>query len=204
MLSYLIKGLSLGLYAGVLPGPTQAFILSKTIVNGWRRSLPLALVPLVSDLPIALLFCLLFSTLPRNLITIIQIIGGVYLVILGNQTWKMSNSQEKKNDDIERQTGFWQTVGVNLGNPNVYVFWGTIGAPIVLTGWTEKPISGLAFILGMYSVLVLVTAGTILIFGLTGKLPSTEKKMVMKILAIGVIGFGIFQSVTGFLNVLNL
>lgn len=197
MLSYLLQGMSLGLYAGILPGPTQAFILSKTITNGWKRSLSLALVPLVSDLPIALLFCLLIAALPGGFISGIQIVGGSYLIFLGWRTWNVSSEALSAQTAIDPPSGFWQTVGVNLGNPNVYLFWGTIGAPIVLSGWVEHPSHGLAFIIGMYSILVLVTAGTILLFGLTGKLPGEIKGWIMKILAVVVVGFGLYQASRG-------
>ncbi len=202
MLSYLIKGLSLGFYAGVLPGPTQAFILSKTIQNGWRRTLPLAMVPLVSDLPLAILFCLLVSTLPETLIYYIQVGGGGYLIYLGIQTCKTSQEPHGNRTEITLATSFWQTVGINLANPNVYVFWGTIGAPIVLLGWAERPISGLAFLIGMYSMLVVSVAITIMMFGLTGKLPGKYQGWLLKVLAIAVIGFGVYQSTMGVINII--
>jgi threonine/homoserine/homoserine lactone efflux protein len=203
MLSYLIQGLGMGIYAGVLPGPTQAFILSKTIKNGWKNALPLAFVPLVSDLPIALLFCLLVSALPANLLLIIQLFGGGYLVFLGHQTWKAAKVDGTESTQSEQARGFWQTVGINFTNPNVYVFWGTIGAPIVVSGWNQNPATGLAFILGMYTMLVLVVASTILLFGLTGNLPEKAKFWVLGILALIVAVFGLYQFVTGAIKLLT-
>lgn len=204
MLSYLIRGLGLGIYAGVLPGPTQAFILSKTIKNGWKRALPLALVPLISDLPLAILFCLLVSTLPSNLITIIQIVGGGYLVFLGIQTWKSAVQNNEIENEAHQPTGFWQTVLVNLTNPNVYVYWGTIGAPIVLNGWNEQPSSGLAFLVGMYTMLVLSVATMIMLFGFTGHLPNKTKFWIMRILGVAVVSFGFYQTITGVVSLLRL
>ena len=203
MLAYLIKGLGLGIYAGLLPGPTQAFILSKTVRNGWQRSLLLALVPLVSDLPIALLFCLFVSTFSPKIITYIQIVGGAYLIYLGIQTWISTRKDIVEDVKEEEPRGFWQTVGINLGNPNVYVFWGTIGAPIVVSGWGNSPAWGMAFVVGMYSMLILVTAATILLFGLTGSFSGAVRRWILLALAVVVIGFGIYQGFTGILVLLN-
>ena len=202
LIGYLLRGISLGLYAGIMPGPTQAFILTKTIKNGWKRTLPLAFVPLISDLPIALLFCLLVSTLPSEVINVIQVIGGGYLVWLGFHTWKIANAIDEMLAG-EQPMGFWQTVGVNLGNPNVYVFWGAIGAPIVLTGWSLSPLIGLSFILGMYMMLVITVAFTIFVFGLTGKLSPKVKSWLLQILALAVIIFGIYQATTGVIKFLG-
>lgn len=199
---YLLRGISLGLYAGVLPGPTQAFILSRTVKNGWKHTLPLALVPLISDLPIALIFCFLVSTFPDVAIQFIQIAGGVYLGWLGFHSWK-TISKDRESSEPEQSAGFWQTVGINLGNPNVYIFWGTIGAPIVLSGWSTSPVFGLSFIFGMYSMLIITVAATIFIFGLTGHFPSNVKNLLLRGLAVGVIVFGLFQIITGLTRIID-
>ena len=197
MLSYLIQGFGWGVYAGVIPGPTQAFILSKTVKNGWRKTLPLAFVPLVSDLPIALLFCLLISSAPDNLLSAIQVLGGVYLLHLGIQTWKAAEHSEQIDSVQVQPSGFWQTVGINFTNPNVYIYWATIGAPIVLTGWEISPITGMSFIFGMYTLLIMTVGATIMLFGLTGKLPGKARFWIMRILALIVFSFGAYQILTG-------
>lgn len=58
MLPYLMLGGGLAFAAVLQPGPLQAFLLSRTIAHGWKRTLPAALSPVLSDLPIALLVLL--------------------------------------------------------------------------------------------------------------------------------------------------
>ena len=65
---YLTQGIVFGLYAALLPGPFQAFMLSKSLQNGWRHALPLALVPLLTDLPVMLLMLGLLAQVPARLI----------------------------------------------------------------------------------------------------------------------------------------
>lgn len=193
----------MGIYAGVLPGPTQAFILTKTVAQGWKRTLPLAFVPLVSDLPIALTACLLISTLPKVLIDVIQIVGGFYLLFLGIHTLSVSKPADLEGSREVIASGFWKTVGINFSNPNVYIFWSTIGAPIVLTGWELSPLTGLSFVFGMYTALILTVGLTIAIFGLTGKLPEQVRQWIIRLLALAVCIFGISQTVAAFSQIMK-
>src|SRR5262245_41947045 len=82
MLMYLAQGLSLGFSAAVSPGPFTAFLLSQTALGGWRRSLPIAFAPLVSDAPIVAVVLLLLTQLPGWFIRVIEIAGGLLLLYL--------------------------------------------------------------------------------------------------------------------------
>ena len=64
MLIYLIQGLGYGLAAASQPGPFQTYLISQTLTRGWKRTLPAALAPLVSDGPIILLCVLVLSQVP--------------------------------------------------------------------------------------------------------------------------------------------
>ena len=52
MLLYLILGFALAFAAAVQPGPIQAYLVTQALSHGWRRTLPAAFSPLVSDGPI--------------------------------------------------------------------------------------------------------------------------------------------------------
>ncbi|HEY5996678.1 MAG TPA: LysE family transporter, partial [Candidatus Deferrimicrobiaceae bacterium] len=39
-------------------------------------------------------------------------------------------------------------------NPHPYLFWVTVGAPMILKGWAKDPAFALAFVLGLYVCLV--------------------------------------------------
>ncbi len=71
---FLIQGVAFGLAAAAQPGPFQAYLLSQTLRNGWRATLPAALAPLISDGPIILITFLLLSRMPAWLQR------GLYLV----------------------------------------------------------------------------------------------------------------------------
>lgn len=82
---------------------------------------------------------------------------------------------------------------MNLLNPNVYVFWGTIGAPIVLEGWAKAPALGLSFLLGMYGTLIPVTAAIVALFGTTGQLNPNARRVLRALSALLLLGLGLYQ-----------
>ncbi|MBK7455571.1 MAG: hypothetical protein IPJ46_18150 [Anaerolineales bacterium] len=43
------SGIGYGLAAASQPGPFQTYLISQTLTRGWKRTLPAALAPLVSD-----------------------------------------------------------------------------------------------------------------------------------------------------------
>ena len=80
--SYLLQGAALGITAAATPGPFQAFLINQTLVGGWRRSLPLAFAPLISDPPIILAVILLLNQIPDNFEQLISLAGGAFVLFL--------------------------------------------------------------------------------------------------------------------------
>ena len=66
MLAYLLQGLGYGFAAAVQPGPFQTYVMSQALERGWRRALPAALAPLISDGPIIALTLLVLTRLPPS------------------------------------------------------------------------------------------------------------------------------------------
>jgi threonine/homoserine/homoserine lactone efflux protein len=201
MLAYFIQGFLLGFPASATPGPMQAFLFSQTLKNGWRRSLPLALAPLFSDIPIVLLVVFLLSTLPAWAVSTLQIVGGLFLIYLAwgaLQAGKSAPVQVPPPDTPEH--GLLKASLVNLLNPNPYIFWGTIGGVILLEAWRNSVGSAAGFLLGMYLTLCGGFALFILFFGFVGRADKgdgTIKRGLAYISAVLLFGFGIFQLVRG-------
>ncbi len=82
MLAYALQGLLLGFPAAAQPGSMQAYLLAQTVKNGWRRTLPAALAPLISDGPIILFVLLLLTYMPPLFLSLLQIAGGGFLLYL--------------------------------------------------------------------------------------------------------------------------
>ncbi len=197
MIAYFLQGFLLGFPASATPGPMQAFLFSQTLKNGWRRSLQLALAPLISDIPIVLLVVFLLSNLPAWAISGLQIAGGLFLIYLAwgaFQSGKSSPMQEIQQDTPEH--GLLKASLVNLLNPNPYIFWGTIGGVILLEAWRTSISNAIGFLAGMYLTLCGGFALFIIFFGLIGSADRGDgnlSRWLAYISAVLLCGFGIFQ-----------
>jgi len=80
MLENLVLGGGFAFAAAVQPGPLQAYLLSQVAARGWRRTLPAALAPLLSDGPIALLVLLVLGRLSVGAQQALRAAGGVLLL----------------------------------------------------------------------------------------------------------------------------
>jgi len=85
---YFLQGATLGLSASATPGPFQAFLLSQTLKNGWRHTLPAALAPLISDGPIVFFVLLLLTQTSNSLLDTLRIAGGLFILYLAYGTAK--------------------------------------------------------------------------------------------------------------------
>jgi threonine/homoserine/homoserine lactone efflux protein len=197
---FLTQGIVFGLYAAFLPGPMQAFLLSQIIRLGWKRTLPLALIPLASDGPVMISLFFLLSQLPDWFAHVLRIIGGLFILYLAWDAYQTSKKKvELTTSSIPanfRQASFIKGVTMNLLNPNVYIFWATIGVPTILTGWQISAWHGISFALGFYATMIPMTMLWIMILGTVGYL----KPMVQKILSWAIVGLLVIVGITMIVN----
>jgi threonine/homoserine/homoserine lactone efflux protein len=195
LLLYLSQGAVLGLYAALTPGPFQAYLFAETLRIGWRRALRLALAPLFSDLPALIVIFLAISSLPDAAISVLRVVGGGFLLYLAWGTFQSSRVApgSAAADPQAVPAGFWKAVLMNLLNPNVYIFWGTIGAPIVLEAWQKAPALALTFVATFYAILIPVTAGFIVLFGIPGRLKPGWQNKLLAGLSLLLLAMGVYQ-----------
>ncbi len=82
MTLYLVLGITLGFAASVQPGPFIAYLIAQTLSGGWRRALPAAAAPLLSDGPIAVLALLVLTHVPPGFVRWLRVLGGVFILFL--------------------------------------------------------------------------------------------------------------------------
>lgn len=199
MLQYLIIGITYAFTAVVQPGPFQIFLLSQTLSKGWRRTLPAAFGPLISDLPVIILVLLLLSAVPPHFISILQLAGGIFLLYLAfnaYKTWKNFNSTKPPPIHTDRQT-LLSAVMVNLLNPNPYLGWSLVLGPLLLKGWHQNPSNGIVLLVGFYVTLVLGMVITILFFAAAGKFGARINRVLIGISVIALSCFGIYELWSG-------
>src|SRR5829696_5042588 len=79
---YILQGIGFGFAAAVQPGPFQTYLISQALSKGWKRTLPAALAPLVSDVPIIAICLLVLSRVPIWLQRFLYIAGGLFILYL--------------------------------------------------------------------------------------------------------------------------
>ena len=82
MILHFFQGAALALSGVIMPGPFQAFLLSKYLQNGWRRTLPASFAPMLTDGPIIALVLLILTQLPHGFVDILHIAGGLFILYI--------------------------------------------------------------------------------------------------------------------------
>ncbi len=170
MLSFLSQGISIGFSAGAMPGAFQSYLINTTLSLGWRRSAIAIFTPLLADIPIIFLTVILLGQLPPEVIRIIQLAGGLYLLWTAYGAWKrlragvaLGNVDTNTAPQQQRQT-LLQAVFLIWLSPGPYIFWATINGPLLVKGLNETVWHGLAFVLGFYGTFLGILALYVFIF----------------------------------------
>lgn len=196
MLAFILRGLALGLPAAVQPGPFQAYLLSQTMRNGWRRTLPAALAPLLSDGPIIILVVLILTQLPQWFLRGVQLAGGgfiLYLAWRAFRAFREADFGEPALAEGAQQQSVLEAALMNLLNPNPYIFWGLAAGPILLQAWRISPALGLGFLLGFYGTLIGGNALQIVLFGTARRLGPQVSRALTGVSAVALLIFGAYQ-----------
>ncbi|KKG09600.1 LysE family transporter [Methanosarcina sp. 2.H.A.1B.4] len=154
VVEFLALGAFLGLAAGMSPGPLLAITISETLQHGKWEGIKVAISPLITDLPIILsvLFVLSHLTGYNSIIGIIALFGASYLIHSGIESLKIKKDSIEL--DLEKKDALKKGVIVNFGNPHPYIFWISIGGPIILKSLNTHIWATILFIAGFYSLLV--------------------------------------------------
>jgi len=197
---YLLQGIGYGLAAASQPGPFQTYLISQTLTRGWKRTLPAALAPLVSDGPIILICVLVLSQVPVWMQKILYIAGGLFILYLAYGTYNSWKNFDSRLPSVETgtQQSILKAALMNALSPGPYIFWTLVTGPILLKGWRETPVNGIGFLIGFYATLISSLAALILIFGTAAKLGPKFNRMLLGISAIALTCFGLYQLWLGF------
>jgi len=194
MLTYALLGAAFAFAAVAQPGPLQAYLISQAASHGWRRTLPAALSPLLSDGPIVVLAVLVLSRLPGWFAQWLRLAGGVfvlYLALGAFRTWWGWDRRAETPAPSGGQT-LLQATAVNLLNPNPWLSWSLVMGPLLLQAWREAPACGMALLAGFYGLLVAGLAGVVALFGMAAGLGSRASRGLMGLSAIALVGFGAY------------
>jgi threonine/homoserine/homoserine lactone efflux protein len=195
-LSYVVLGASYGFAAAVQPGPFQAYLVAETLVQGWRRTAPAALAPLVSDVPIVALVLVVLSRLPVLLLRALQVGGGVFLLYLAVGAAR-SAYRYRPGAGAPARVTFAKAVVINLVNPNPYLGWGLVLGPMAVTAWRRDPRLAVGLVTAFYGALVLGTAAIVAVLAAARLLGPRVGRGLVAASALALGGFGLYQLWSG-------
>lgn len=150
----LLSGIIFGLVAGLSPGPILTLLVAETLKFGKEEGFKVAFSPLITDSTIILLTLLILSTFAENdiLIGLISIFGACYLAYIGLEN--LRTKTDKFEVVITRKGAFKRAVITNLLNPHTYLFWISVGSPIILENLKTNASGTVPFLLGFYTCLI--------------------------------------------------
>ncbi|MBK8455501.1 MAG: LysE family translocator [Thiofilum sp.] len=155
-MSLLLTALVLGLYAGFSPGPMLTLVLSETLKHGTKAGLQVALSPLITDVPIIILALVLMNQLAQmqTALGIMSLVGALVLIWMGYESLNTQPIAINNSSLITKPASLKKGILVNLVNPHPYIFWITIGAPLIYKAYQQSLGLALVALLGFYICLV--------------------------------------------------
>jgi threonine/homoserine/homoserine lactone efflux protein len=150
----LFSGIIFGLVAGLSPGPILTLVMAETLKFGKEEGFKVAVSPLITDSIIMILSLLALSTLAEHgvVIGLISIFGACYLVYVGLENFRTKTS--KFEAVVVKKEAFKRAIITNLLNPHTYLFWISVGSPIILETLGTDASAVILFLLGFYAFLI--------------------------------------------------
>ncbi|MGD0483138.1 MAG: LysE family transporter [Gemmatimonadales bacterium] len=194
MTFYLVLGITLGFAASVQPGPFIAYLIAQALSGGWRRALPAAAAPLLSDGPIAVLALVVLTHIPPGFVHWLRVLGGGFVLFLAfgaARTWLRNHSTAPPAASAQRS--FLQAATVNFLNPGAYIGWSLVLGPLLLKGWHEAPARGVAVVASFYGTMIATNAGVVLLFHLARGLGPRVNRALIGASALALAALGLCQ-----------
>jgi threonine/homoserine/homoserine lactone efflux protein len=199
MIDLLTTGLILGFSAGLSPGPILTLVITETLTHGAKSGIKVALAPIVTDAPIIALTLLLLAKLSgfRSILGCISIAGGFFLLFMAYESVRVKNFAPVGNG--ERPRSLLKGIFANLLNPNPYLFWISVGGPIMIKSMRGGSMGPLLFVLGFYLCLVGSKVGLALLVGRSrGSLGGNGYKFALQFLGLALVALALVLFRDGF------
>ena len=154
MLSSLTAGCVLGLSSGLAPGPLLTLVITQTLKHGIREGFKISLAPLITDSFIIAASLLVLSRLAgfERILGAISCAGGLYVFYLAYECMRTGpiTFEAPKDQPHSLKKGTL----INALNPHPYLFWITVGSPLLLKFRAESIVAPFVFVSCFYALLV--------------------------------------------------
>jgi threonine/homoserine/homoserine lactone efflux protein len=206
MIYFITTGTVLGLSAGFAPGPLLTLVIMETLQHDIKSGIKIAMAPLITDLPIIILSLFVMSKLSdfHLILGIISLAGGCFIL---NMSCKSLPTRSMTAVDWEPSEPKSLAKGVlaNALSPHPYLFWMSVGAPIMTKAMLMNIGALLSFVVSFYAFLVGSKMLLAICIGKSKSLLSSKGyvfTMRLLALALGVLACALFYD--GFRLIGNL
>jgi len=190
LVTFLIPGIAFGLSAGLSPGPLLTLVITETLKHGIRAGVRVAIAPLLTDLPIVGVTLLLLSQLSdaKPVLGVISLIGGIFLLYLGVESFTFKGIGADISNT--RPRSYQKGILANFLNPSPYLFWLSIGGPLMIKAFEQGILPVFSFVAGFYLLLV---GSKVVLAVMVGKSRKFLKSGIyvhtVRVLGIVLVGF---------------
>jgi threonine/homoserine/homoserine lactone efflux protein len=195
----LLPAVTFGFAAAVQPGPLSLYLISQTLQNGWKKTLPAVFSPLITDGPIALLCLFILSRFPPHFLQYLQLAGGLfitYLAFRALKAWKNYNVPLVAPATSSRWT-LANSVVVNFLNPGPYLGWSLIIGPLFFSVWQKNPVTGFAVLAAFYLTMFCISIAMMLLFSLARQRGAGLQRTLIGLSALFLFIFGCYEFYSG-------
>ena len=151
---FISAGVLLGLTSGLSPGPLLTLVLTQTIRHNRAEGIKVALSPLITDFPIILITVLILGRLAQFeiFLAIISFIGAIFLAYLGVESLRI----RELNFDVKdpKSGSLKKGIIANFLNPSPYLFWATVGTPLMFKAYKTDLLTSIFFMASFYVFLI--------------------------------------------------
>ncbi|BBD09419.1 lysine exporter protein LYSE/YGGA [Desulfovibrio ferrophilus] len=132
----------------------MTLVVTEAVRGGARAGLRVAAAPLITDFPIVALSVFVLAQMAHmaGVLGAVSLAGGCFILLLAWETWKARPPQPMQQSDLSRSLR--KGVITNFLSPHPYLFWMTVGSPLLLKGWSREPAAPFLLLAGFYLCLV--------------------------------------------------
>lgn len=150
----LLAALTFGLSAGFSPGPLLTLVLSETLQYGPGAGIRVAISPLITDLPIIIVALVILSQIADAdiLLGAISLAGAGFIAHMAVKSIRFSGTVSDPENAAQRSLR--KGVIANLLNPSPYLFWFSVGGPLMMGDSRAALLDIVLFLVIFYTCLV--------------------------------------------------
>jgi len=197
VISALAAGTILGLFAGLAPGPYTTMVVATALERGFRKALPFAFTPFITDMLPLICTVFVLDRLNWTALTILGVAGGAVVMMIGVRFIRHHGVQHLQTlhdrDDWKGSARGAHVIATGLLNPAPWLFWLVVGSPLFLASLAHSRGAGAAFLVSLFFVNI-GSASTLAWLASRGRLvmPPVWQRRILVAAGTGLILTGAF------------